>query len=264
MKIMISAEGVDLESHVAHRFGISHYMILIDSETMAFEAVPNSGATAQRGAGMQAVVFAISNDVKAVLTGYCSPAAYRQLTANGIEVFTGLSGRVGEVLEKYKKGELGKRTEDNGRLRSIARIDSASLVHALTGSTRQFANLLPMLISVVLLIGLFNTFMSKGLLSYIFSKSPVLDTLFGTCFGSIMAGNPINSYVIGAELLNYGVSLLAVTGFIIAWVTVGIVQLPAEIAALGAKFALLRNALCFALAILIAFLTTTILFLVSG
>jgi hypothetical protein len=82
-----------------------------------------------------------------------------------------------------------------------------------------------------------------------------LDTLWGACFGSIFAGNPINSYVIGGELLKYIVSLFAVSAFIVTWVTVSLVQLTVEIAAFGKRFALLRNGFSFVLAIPIAILT---------
>jgi hypothetical protein len=97
------------------------------------------------------------------------------------------------------------------------------------------------------------------ILTSIFSGNVALDTLWGACFGSIFAGNPINSYIIGGELLKYGVSLFAVTAFIVTWVTVGLVQLPAEIAAFGKRFALLRNGLSFLLAIPVAIVTVLIL-----
>jgi len=77
----------------------------------------------------------------------------------------------------------------------------------------------------VLLIGLLNTFVSRNFLAALFSGNPVLDTLLGAFFGSILAGNAINSYIIGGELLEYGVSLFTVTALIITWVTVGLVQL---------------------------------------
>ena len=115
----------------------------------------------------------------------------------------------------------------------------------------------------MLLIGLFDAFVSKELLSSIFSGNVALDTLGGACFGSIFAGNPINSYVIGGELLKYGVSLFAVTAFIITWVTVGLVQMPAEIAAFGKRFALLKNGLSFVLATPVGILTVMILNLVE-
>jgi predicted Fe-Mo cluster-binding NifX family protein len=110
LRIAISAEGPDLQAKVGDRFGLSQYLVIVDSETMAFEAVPNPGASGQRGTGIQAVVLAISKNVNTVLTGSMSPTAKRHLSANGIEVLTGLCGTVAEVLEKYKKGDLQKHT----------------------------------------------------------------------------------------------------------------------------------------------------------
>lgn len=142
-------------------------------------------------------------------------------------------------------------------------VNKVVLVNAARSAARQFVTLLPILIGVVLLIGLFDVFVSRGLLTSIFSGNVALDTLWGACFGSIFAGNPINSYVIGGELLKYGVSLFAVTAFIVTWVTVGLVQLPAEIAAFGKRFALLRNGMSFLMAIPIAILTVLILNLIA-
>jgi len=53
--------------------------------------------------------------------------------------------------------------------------------------------------------------------------------------------------------------LAATTAFILAWVTVGIVQLPAESMILGKRFAILRNILSFISAILIGLLTQLVL-----
>jgi len=263
MKIAISADGPNLKAQVGHRFGTSPYLIIVDMTSRDIKAVPNPGASGQRGAGMQAVVLCVSRDVKAVLTGYCSPAAQEQLRANGIEVLTGLSGTVGEALEKYSKGELGisARVEPIKGKTIVAR---GALIHASRSSAKQFSTLLPVLVGVVLLLGLFNAFASRDFLTSIFSGNPVLDTLWGACFGSIFAGNPINSYIIGGELLKYGVSLFAVTAFVVTWVTVGLVQLPAEIAALGRRFALIRNAISFILSIPIALLTVLVLNLIGG
>ena len=265
MKIAVSADGADLEARVAQKFGTAKYLVIIDSDSGDFEAIPNPGASGQRGAGVQAVVLAISKDVKTVLTGWCSPAICHQLTANGIEVISGLSGVVGELVEKYRKGDLQKRVEaEVEHVTGRRRIDRGTLLQAAKSAARQFASLLPILIGVVLLIGLFNAIVSEEVLASILSGNPVLDTLWGACFGSILAGNPINSYVIGGELLKYGVSLFAVTAFIITWVTVGLVQLPAEIAALGRKFALVRNAISFVLFTAMAALTVVVFNLVTG
>jgi uncharacterized membrane protein YraQ (UPF0718 family) len=88
-----------------------------------------------------------------------------------------------------------------------------------------------------------------------------MDSLWGTALGSVFTGNPINSYIIGRQFLERGVSLLAVTAFICSWVTVGLLQLPAEIAALGWKFALVRNIFCFGLSMVIGFVIMVFFYL---
>jgi len=129
-------------------------------------------------------------------------------------------------------------------------------------SFKSFSASLPVLIGVVLLLGLFRANVSPQLISSIFSGEFFRDVLIGSLIGSISAGNPITSYIIGAELLNEGVSLFAVTAFIVAWVTVGIIQFPAEAAILGKKFALQRNLISFILSIFVSLATVTLLMVV--
>jgi len=110
-----------------------------------------------------------------------------------------------------------------------------------------------------MLLGLFKTFISKDILFSIFSGKILLDTFLGASFGSISAGHPVNSYIIGGVLLKMGVSLFAVTAFLMTWVTVGLIQLPLEITVLGKRFAILRNSISFILSIPIALLTVLLL-----
>jgi predicted Fe-Mo cluster-binding NifX family protein len=256
MKIAISAEGPDLTARVGHRFGISPYLIIIDTKTMAFEAVANSAAESQRGAGIAAVVLVMGKDVNAVLTGYCSPTAMRYLSERGIEVLTGVSATVADAVEHFKKRKMHdvdaamRKTESKK-----AAIDKSSVAEALKISVNQMATLLPIFIGVILCIGLFTTFILETFFFSVFSGNSAVDTLLGAGLGAVFTGNPINSYVIGGELLRHGVSLTAVTAFMTAWVTVGIVQLPAEIASLGKKFALVRNTIYFLMSLAIAILT---------
>jgi len=60
VKIAISADGSNLNSKVGYKFGTSQYLAIVDLESGDSEAVPNPGASGQRGAGMQAIVLAIS------------------------------------------------------------------------------------------------------------------------------------------------------------------------------------------------------------
>jgi len=120
---------------------------------------------------------------------------------------------------------------------------------------KSFVVMLPVLLGVILLIGLFKTYITPDLISSVFTGDLYQDSFIGSIIGSVSAGNPITSYIIGGELLKEEVSLFAVTAFIAAWVTVGVIQLPAEASILGKRFALTRNVLSFIFAILVAMAT---------
>jgi len=120
----------------------------------------------------------------------------------------------------------------------------------------------PILVGVVLLVSLANTLIPKSAYTAVFSRIALVDSFIGSALGSIMAGNPVTSYVLGGEMLSQGVSLVAVTAFLVAWVTVGMVQLPAEAMLLGRKFAITRNVTAFLLAIIVAITTVAILGLI--
>jgi len=118
-----------------------------------------------------------------------------------------------------------------------------------------FKQTLPILIGVLLLISIAITAIPKSLYTRVFTGNPILDLFAGAISGSIAAGNPLNSYIIGGELLKQGISLIAVTAFILTWTTVGLIQLPAESLMLGKKFAVTRNVISFVTALIIASLT---------
>lgn len=124
---------------------------------------------------------------------------------------------------------------------------------------KAFGTALPMLLGVILVLGLFRSFVSSRMLSAVFTGDLFQDTVIGSLIGSISGGNAVTSYVIGGELIKQNVSLVAVTAFIVAWVTVGIIQFPAEAAILGKRFACVRNILSFVLSILVSIGTVKML-----
>lgn len=126
-------------------------------------------------------------------------------------------------------------------------------------SARMFWKVLPLILGTILLVSLMITLIPKSFYLMVFQNNIFLDPFIGSAIGSASAGNPLVSYIIGGELLDKGISLIAVTAFIVAWVTVGIIQLPAESMILGKKFAFARNILSFILAIVVALITVAIL-----
>ncbi|WP_024790365.1 hypothetical protein [Lebetimonas sp. JH292] len=124
--------------------------------------------------------------------------------------------------------------------------------YILKNSFKELIFMLPLFLAVIGLVGLFQVFVSKDLLASFFSGNPVTDTLSGTVAGAVAVGQAIVSYIIGGELLKEGVSMYAVSSFILAWVTLGIVQLPAEAEILGVKFTVYRNLLSFIFTIIVS------------
>jgi len=106
MKIAISAQGTDLTAQVDPRFGRCQYFIIVDPETMQFEALENTNMMAGGGAGISTAQMIASKGVQIVLTGNCGPNAYQTLSAAGVQVITGVAGTVGDAIEGYKAGRF--------------------------------------------------------------------------------------------------------------------------------------------------------------
>ena len=102
MKIAISAAGPTLDAEVDPRFGRCRYFIIADPDTLQFEVMDNASAMSSGGAGISAAQSIAGKSVEAVLTGNCGPNAYQVLSPAGIKVFTGVSGKVKDVIAKYK------------------------------------------------------------------------------------------------------------------------------------------------------------------
>ena len=104
MKICITSVSDKLEAQVDPRFGRCQYFMIIDPESMQFEAVPNLGLVSGSGAGIQAAQIIANKKTNVLITGNVGPKAFQALSAAGIKIITGASGNVREVVEKYRKG----------------------------------------------------------------------------------------------------------------------------------------------------------------
>jgi predicted Fe-Mo cluster-binding NifX family protein len=106
MKICVSAVANSLDAQMDPRFGRCPYFVIVDSETMQFDTIPNMASGAMGGAGIQAAQTIASRGVKILITGNVGPNAFQALSAAGIKIVVGAFGTVREVVEKYKRGEL--------------------------------------------------------------------------------------------------------------------------------------------------------------
>ncbi len=105
MKLCITSEGKDLNSHIDTRFGRCKYFMIIDLENMSYEIIENPNLEAAEGAGIQSAQLIANKSVEVVLTGKIGPNAFKTLEAAKIKIITGINGTIKEVINKYKQGE---------------------------------------------------------------------------------------------------------------------------------------------------------------
>lgn len=115
MKICITARtSIDsstepqelLNSQVDPRFGRCENFVIINTENMNMEVIPNTSARTAHGAGVQAAQTIANRNVEVVITGRVGPNAYEVLSMSGIKIMTGAIGTIGQVIEQYKSGQL--------------------------------------------------------------------------------------------------------------------------------------------------------------
>lgn len=110
---------------------------------------------------------------------------------------------------------------------------------------------IPIILWILLLVALIKNYVSMSFLSTI--KSDFLAWIVANILGSLFAGNPINSYIIAWEFGGLADNIIIVWAFLISWVTVGFIQIPAESYYFGKKYAFLRNILAFVFSLLWAY-----------
>lgn len=123
---------------------------------------------------------------------------------------------------------------------------------ALAAGAAQLRGIAVTFIAIFGLVGLFDVYVPPALIERWMGASSGLGSLLvGAGLGSVAAGPPAAAYPIAATLLRGGAWLPAVAAFIVSWVLVGVVSIPYESNVFGIRFALLRNGLSFASAVLI-------------
>jgi len=106
MKIAITATEPTLDADLDPRFGRCPFFLVVDPDTLAFEALENPNVSLGQGAGIQAAQFVAQQGVGAMLTGNCGPNAHQALAAAGVDVIVGCAGPVRNVVEQFKSGQL--------------------------------------------------------------------------------------------------------------------------------------------------------------
>jgi predicted Fe-Mo cluster-binding NifX family protein len=106
MKVVVTAEGNDLNASTNPRFGRCPSFIFVDTDSLAYEVMANPATSASGGAGVRAAQFVVEQDAQAVLTGNIGPNAVEVLQAAGIPVYLHSEATVRVAVEALMAGQL--------------------------------------------------------------------------------------------------------------------------------------------------------------
>ena len=113
MRIAVTSTGPGLDDSVEARFGRCAYFLIIDTDTMQYEAIENPNIALGGGAGIQSAQLMSAKGVTIVLTGNCGPNAFNVFGQAGIQVIVGISGVVRNSVEQFKTGAFSSASGPN-------------------------------------------------------------------------------------------------------------------------------------------------------
>jgi len=113
MRIAVTSAGPGLEDRVDPRFGRCAFFVIVQGETMEFEAVENPNVSVGGGAGIASAQLVAEREADVVLTGNCGPNAFRTLEAAGVQVVVGVGGTVREAVEAFQSGGFSTTAQPN-------------------------------------------------------------------------------------------------------------------------------------------------------
>jgi len=124
---------------------------------------------------------------------------------------------------------------------------------ALKKAWKAFENILPQLLSVLLLIGFVLSVLTPTQISLMIGKdSAWLGVLIASILGSITLIPGFIAFPLAAALINSGAGTPQIAAFISTLLMVGIVTIPLEVKYFGKKAAYLRNGLAYVFSIIVA------------
>jgi predicted Fe-Mo cluster-binding NifX family protein len=106
MRVAISAAGPDIEAGFDPRFGRTPYFLIVQTETMKYEAIPNPNINIMGSSGIQAARFIGNMGAEAVITGQVGPNAFQTLSVIGVRIYQGMGRTVRQAVEAFKAGRL--------------------------------------------------------------------------------------------------------------------------------------------------------------
>lgn len=106
MKVAVASSAGNLDAQMDPRFGRCAYFVVVDTDSMEFEAIENPGPQMGSGAGISAAQIVGDSGADAVVAGNFGPNAAQALQAGGIRMFQASGMSVREAAQAAAAGQL--------------------------------------------------------------------------------------------------------------------------------------------------------------
>lgn len=142
----------------------------------------------------------------------------------------------------------------------LLQIDRGKTLLSLQVAGRSLRKLIPLLIAVFGMVGLFQVFLSPQQVEQTLGPgNGWMSLLLGGALGAVSIGPPLAAYPLAGSMLDAGAWPPAVAAFVICWISIGVITLPFEASVFSLRYALLRNSIGFIVALLIGLLLGVLL-----
>ena len=138
--------------------------------------------------------------------------------------------------------------------------DRAKTKKALLKAWKSFENILPQLLTVLIIIGIALTVLSPETISNLLgTRSGVWGILAAALLGSITLIPGFVAFPLAAALLKNGAGYMQIAAFVSTLMMVGVITLPLEMKTFGRRASIIRNASAFVFSLIAAFVVGTVL-----
>ena len=138
--------------------------------------------------------------------------------------------------------------------------DRAKTKTALKKAWKAFENILPQLLSILIIIGLALAILTPETISALIGTESGIWGLFAAALiGSVTLIPGFVAFPLAAALLNNGAGYMQIAAFVSTLMMVGIITLPLEIKTMGKPAAIIRNVVAFIFSLIAAVMIGVVL-----
>jgi len=126
------------------------------------------------------------------------------------------------------------------------------LTYSLKQTWNSFLINIPIILWILILISILQVYFPlENILSF---GNKIFSIFLADLLAGLFSGNPINSYILAWEIWFSMETIFLISVFLVSWITVWLVQIPAESYFFWIRYSIIRNILSFLFAILWGFL----------